>query len=206
MLPDKALIIKCPHCGGEKPVMNLLSGNTCGAVYWSDNKMVAPMLPELSFVQKCPQCGKYYVLHEERISGEGDDWSFDLGTLTFVELKEAFGQLSSEGFSNTAEEAQVRFLLHHSYNDCFYREPTQLTPDDNDKLLFKQNALWLIENSIADDVMRAEFYREIGEMDISRKIIEETFPTDDILKYIKNEIVRRIEQNDNAVFKLSDDE
>ena len=115
-------------------------------------------------------------------------------------------QLSAEGFNNTEEEAQVRFLLHHSYNDCFYREPTELTPDDNDKLLFKQNALWLIENSIADDVMRAEFYREIGEMDISRKIIEETFPTDDLLKYIKNEIVSRIEQNDNAVFKLSDDE
>ena len=49
-----AEIVKCPYCGTKKELINLVSGNTFGAVYWSDNKRIAPMLPQASPVQKCP--------------------------------------------------------------------------------------------------------------------------------------------------------
>ena len=54
MIPGNAEIVKCPYCGTEKMLMTLISGNTCGAEYWSDNKRIAPMLPSVSPVQKCP--------------------------------------------------------------------------------------------------------------------------------------------------------
>ena len=49
--------VKCPFCGTKKELMTLVSGNTFGAVYWSDNKRIAPMLPTVSPVQKCSNCG-----------------------------------------------------------------------------------------------------------------------------------------------------
>ena len=62
MLPGPARILECPFCGEKKKVLSLLSGNTFGAEYWSDNKLIARMLPDVSLVQKCPNCGKYYVI------------------------------------------------------------------------------------------------------------------------------------------------
>lgn len=56
MIPSNPRILVCPYCGKEKEIMSLISRNTCGAEYWSDNKQIAPMLPEISYVQRCLQC------------------------------------------------------------------------------------------------------------------------------------------------------
>ena len=58
MLPDYSDVLKCPFCGGEKEVLALMSGNTCGGQSWSDVKTDYPMLPRVSPIQKCPICGK----------------------------------------------------------------------------------------------------------------------------------------------------
>ena len=60
MLPANAKILICPFCGGEKPVLQLLSGNIFGGTQWSDLKAEYPMLPRPSAVQKCPHCGKEF--------------------------------------------------------------------------------------------------------------------------------------------------
>ena len=57
MIPANSLLVKCPHCGGKKELLQLISGNTCGSELWSDVKQVSPMLPKISPVQKCPECG-----------------------------------------------------------------------------------------------------------------------------------------------------
>ena len=57
-----AKITSCPHCGGEKEIMSLMSGNYIGAELWSDGKLIAPMLQKPSPVQKCPHCRKYYFM------------------------------------------------------------------------------------------------------------------------------------------------
>lgn len=66
MMLGRTRILVCPFCGTEKQIMSLLSGNTFGAVCWSDNKQKALMLPEISYVQKCPHCGKYYIIHNQQ--------------------------------------------------------------------------------------------------------------------------------------------
>ena len=58
MLPANAAILCCPHCGGHKNVLQLMSGNTFGSTRWSDAKQQAPMLPMVSYIQRCPHCGK----------------------------------------------------------------------------------------------------------------------------------------------------
>ena len=202
MLPGNPQILICPFCGTEKQIMSLISGNTFGAELWSDNKQIAPMLPEISYVQKCPHCGKYYITERQEVKYAKDGYSFEKGLLTYPEMKEAFTQLSEEGFLNENEEINVRMMLHHAYNDYYYRTEEKKVVSEEDKTLFHKNGLWLINNLITDSVMKAEFYREIGEIDTARSILDSITVEDEFLKRIVTAIKDRLEVNNCQVFKL----
>ena len=203
MMPDKPRILVCPFCGKEKEIMSLASGNTFGAEYWSDNKRIAPMMPEISYVQKCPHCGKYYIIGRQEVKHAESGMSFDTGELDFPETKEAFRQLSEEGFLDGNEEAGVRMMLHRAYNDYYHRSEEKHTVSEEDKVLFRENALWLINNALRDNLIKAEFYREIGEMDTARSLLESVTVENDFLKNIASAIKERIDANDSDVFKLN---
>ena len=202
MMPGNPQILICPFCGTEKQIMSLISGNTFGAELWSDNKQIAPMLPEISYVQKCPHCGKYYITERQEVKYAKDGYSFEKGLLTYPEMKEAFTQLSEEGFFNENEEINVRMMLHHAYNDYYYRTEEKKVVSEEDKTLFHKNGLWLINNLITDSVMKAEFYREIGEIDTARSILDSITVEDEFLKRIVTAIKDRLEVNNCQVFKL----
>lgn len=203
MLPGPARILECPFCGEKKKVLSLLSGNTFGAEYWSDNKQIARMLPEVSLVQKCPNCGKYYVISRQNVEYDTEnDYSFETGYLSFPEMKEAFIQLSKEGFIDISEECTVRFMLHHAYNDYFSRGEAKGVAAENDKSLFQTNGMWLIENVISDDLMKAEYYREIGDFDNSINILNSTTIDDEFRRNIASSVRERIEKKDSSVFRI----
>jgi hypothetical protein len=202
MMPGNPQILICPFCGTEKQIMSLISGNTFGAELWSDNKQIAPMLPEISYVQKCPHCGKYYITGRQEVKYAKDGYSFEKGLLTYPEMKEAFTQLSEEGFLNEKEEINVRMMLHHAYNDYYYRTDEKKVISEEDKTLFHENGLWLINNLITDSVMKAEFYREIGEIDTAKSILDSITVEDEFLKRIVTGIKERLEVNNCQVFKV----
>ncbi|MBR6021063.1 MAG: hypothetical protein IK066_01440 [Kiritimatiellae bacterium] len=177
--------------------MSLVSGNTCGSVLWSDNKRISPMLPEISAVQKCPRCGKYYLRSRQKAVFGGH--SPDQGLLAFPEMKEAFAQLLAEGLDGR-EERTVRFMLHTAYNDFYHRDRRARRIDPQDRTLFRDNALWLIENVLEDDIIKAEFYREIGEFEKASAALEGVKPGSGFLKTIVDGIRSRLEAGDDAVF------
>lgn len=203
MIPGKPRILICPFCGTEKQIITLMSGNTFRAELWSDNKQIAPMLPEVSYVQKCPQCGKYYIKERQKVKLAKEGYSFERGTLSYPEMKDAFMQLSKEGFMNEKEEGKVRMMLHHAYNDYYYRGEEQKVVSEEDKVRFHDNGLWLINNLISDNVMKAEFYREIGEIDRARSILDSVTVEDEFLKRIVAAIREKLEANNCQVFKLN---
>ena len=201
MLPGNSQILTCPHCGQKKEIMSLRSGNTVGAQLWSDNKQIAPMLPEISYVQKCPHCKKYFIRsRQERVYAESG-FSSEQGLLSFNEMKEAFAQLSQEKFRDTKEEANVRMMLHHAYNDYYFRREHR-TVAEADQKLFQENALWLIEHFITDNVMKAEFYREVGDMGKAKSLIENVTGDNDFMKRIVATIKEKINKGDKAVFLI----
>lgn len=202
MLPGHPQIVTCPFCGTEKRIMSLQSGNTFHAELWSDNKQIAPMMPEVSYVQKCNHCGKYYIIGRQKAKFATEGYSSELGYLTFPEIKEAFAQLSAEGFRREGEEAKVRMMLHHAYNDYYYRQAQNKTISEEDKQLFHDNGLWLIGKVITDQVMKAEFYREIGELELARQALSSANLHDDFLKQIAAAVQERLDCNDCKVFKL----
>ena len=196
------LILTCPFCGKEKEIMSLVSGNTFDSELWSDNKQIAPMQPEISYVQKCPHCGKYYIIRRQIVKSAKEGYSFEQGLLTFPEMKEAFAQLSEEGFIDKKEEGNVRMMLHHAYNDYYYRYDHKKDVQEDDKKLFRENGLWLIKNLLTDNVMKAEFYREIGDMETAKNILDSVVVEDGFLKQIVSSIRERLENNNCEVFKI----
>ena len=135
-----------------------------------------------------------------KIAKEG--CSYEDGHLTFSEMKEAFAQLSEEGFINEKEESNVRIMLHHAYNDYYYRSCDKKDILEEDKILFRKNALWLINNLITDNVMKAEFYREIGDMETAKNILDSIVVEDGFQKQIVSSIRERLEINNSEVFKI----
>lgn len=203
MIPGNPQILTCPYCGKKKEVMSLVSGNTCGAEYWSDNKRIAPMLPEISYVQKCPHCGKYYIRARQKVEYAKEGWCLEKGILTFPEMKEAYKQLCEEGLQNEKEEKNIRMMLLHAFNDYYYRSnDDNKNVIDEDRSLFHDNGLWLIENLITDNLLKAEFYREIGEMENAQKILDSVIAENDFQKKIVSMIQKKIDINDCSVFRI----
>lgn len=172
MLPANALILICPYCKGEKPVLQLMSGNTFGGTQWSDLKSEYPMLPRPSVIQRCPRCGKYYFVSSVE-NKEGDDYSGDLGELTFEQIKEALTQFDKDWLS-IDDEIELRLLFVHIYNDTFQRETVakEETPTSEDKNLFEKQVLRLLQIWKTEPLLKAEFYREIGDFSQCIQILD----------------------------------
>lgn len=81
MIPAPALRAQCPHCKTVKELTNLISGNTIGAIAWSDTQVYYPMLPQNSEVQHCPHCGKYFFLEDAKILPSKDERKGRLSSL-----------------------------------------------------------------------------------------------------------------------------
>lgn len=204
MLPDHPYIFTCPHCGGEKKLLCLASGNTFGARHWSDNKQEADMLPRLSYVQRCPCCGKYYLLDGAVCRQAKDGFSMDTGRLSWKEMKEAFRQLSEEGFCDGQHEANVRMLLLQTFNDCYHRSAEGKEIGEADARLFRGNALWLAGH-FGHGLFVAELYREAGMMEEARKELESSEPANEFEEKVKLLILKHIDRNDTTVFLLNKD-
>ena len=194
-------ILTCPFCGEKKEIMSLMSGNTFGAKMWSDNKCIYPMYPEISLVQKCPHCGKFYIRTRQETVWADSGYSFEQGLLTYEEMKQAFAQLMEAGDLTHDEEANVRMMLHHAHNDNFRSEQTSEFTDA-ELTLFRENALWLIKNIITDRVMKAEFYREIGDFDEAKSILDEVHASAPFYITLVDKIQDKIANRDSAVFQL----
>ncbi len=76
------------------------------------------------------------------------------------------------------------------------------TVAEADQKLFQENALWLIEHFITDNVMKAEFYREVGDMGKAKSLIENVTGDNDFMKRIVATIKEKINKGDKAVFLI----
>lgn len=208
MTPDVARFLKCPHCGEEKEVLSLLSGNSIGMRQWSDSRRRCPMLPRLSPIQKCPHCGKYFFAEtaEERYD-ESRMSNMDTGELSYEETKEAFEQLND--MAEKDEKYSLCFSMLFAFNDKFYRLPENITadnvPDENDKELFETILGKLIKlNPHGEkDLLTAEFYREKGQYDQCLRILDEIEDSLGGIKFVADQIREHAEAQDPLVFELT---
>ena len=93
-------------------------------------------------------------------------------------------------------------MLHHAYNDYYFRNGSHRTVAEADQKLFRENALWLIENIIYDNAMKAEFYRETGDMEKAKVLIEKVSVENEFMKKLVATIKEKIKKGETAVFLI----
>ena len=214
MLPGLGQILTCPHCGAHKEVLSLLSGNTFGQEVWSDNKTIAPMLPRVSFVQKCPSCGGYFLMSRQKPK-DGKESSFDKGDLSYHELKEAWRSLndascrpelygwsklkkacglsSSKNTHPLTDDEKLTLLIMQvwAYNDEYTRETVKQIPPEEQQYICTIIEMLLNLDSV-DNLLKAEFMREIGRFEESMSLLNK-YSTDD--QFLQKLIKRLKEEN-----------
>ena len=188
----------CPCCGYEKEIIHLLSGNTIGAVQWSDTKYEAPKLPKASPVQKCPKCGMFYFYNADE-SRDGDTPSFEKGWLDFDDAVKAYRILWND--SNPGNNSTLLFVVVWAYNDIIRGggeplcEQTQTFTEIIAEVL-KQEKLDL------DIILKAELFREIGYFEDCINLLSEYKAKDSFLQGIVNLILENAKGKNKKVVKL----
>ena len=219
MNPGPPILVKCPHCGNDKELMSLLSGNTFNSTAWSDTYRYSPMLPRLSPVQKCLHCNSYFMMPDEKPRYKEDEsgfnYSFDTGRLKFSEIKEALFLLEEQGL-NRQKEIALRLEFLYRFNDAFREfgekswdkeeNPTQKERNETDWKLHRDNLLKLIDlyDKTDDNLIPviAEFYREAGMFEEALKIAEGFKSDSDFLNEVMNKIKEKALAKDDKVFEL----
>ena len=230
MLPAYCKIALCPRCGGEKEIVQIMSGNTYGAWLWSDSKQIASMLPQVSPIQKCPTCGHYYFF-EKACTKEGNKYSDEEGWLSFDEAVEAFGELmtddrrhieewkawswydddkddeESEAFKTWLQNNKQKdlelltIIIVWAFNDMIRNGEE---PSQEQYEVFKTMVSSNLKQPILSNnqLLRAELHREIEEFDECLATLENFNPEDDFLANIKKDIIDRAQKRDNKVFVI----
>ncbi len=139
----------------------MASGNTLGAIYWSDSKVEAPMMRGASPVFKCDSCGSFFLTANQPERYSNKEFG-ELGVFGFDELKAAREQFEKEG---TAIDRRFRILQVYGYNDKFFRNRCgeKLTPSAEDVAYFRMVVDEILQQPAGcDPILVAELNRETG--------------------------------------------
>ena len=212
MILSNVEIVICPFCGKQKELLSLISGNTFGAVLWSDGKRITPLLPEVSPVQKCPRCRKYYLYYKQSTK-TADHESFTTGNLSYKEWKEAFAQLNAAPSLDDRDKNVIFMRLIHAFNDRYYRGPApeiytkETTPPQEEYAFIVQvidsfiaYAKWVTPSA---KLLKAELFREAGHFSQCIQTLQsiDPFYLDDSEHSLYSSILSHATAHDQKVFQ-----
>ena len=198
MLPAHSSLLRCPHCGAKKEVLQLMSGNTFGSTLWSDTKHIAPMLPQVSYIQRCPSCGKYFFYKQEVKAGKSNSYGGDTGDLPLEYLKEALTQLQPTG----GDESTLRFYILWAFNDR-YGDMEQSDIPSEEWEYHLDNVHHLLQMDI-NAMVRAELHREIGDFEQAIQILQ-SLEVEDNMKDFHSQLLQQAQLHNRKVFALYGD-
>lgn len=220
--PDR--VIECPDCGTLATVFTLISGNTFGARWWTDGKMIAPMLPEPPAITVCKGCNRYYWLSDAKVVGEiptlvlpseeasvPDDWrsAEEARELSEAEYLEA---IAAGMGRNREEELHLRMSAWWAGNDAMRLDSQD---EGGGSLPFRvrsaaatANLEHLLEQLGTEDpderLMKAELARELGRFEEAVKILDSTGAPSPATTdgYEKSEaLIRRLAEDGDAIVR-----
>jgi hypothetical protein len=165
--------------------MTLLSGNTFGAVLYSDGKQVAPMLPATPPpVVKCAHCNGVYWASDAQEMGTLDDEDFDTRVASRQSVEHIVMPTDEElyaaidvGMATSAElEKELRILAWWTWNDRF-RDDDALAPNQPEQLSAGSRRNLEALTALLDEVepgtalLKAEALRQLGEFGRAKELL-----------------------------------
>ncbi len=199
-----SLTLICPYCKGKKRIKVSHPENENGIRVWSDGKLTFPAMHDAYIVQKCTHCGKYYIMSRQapEETSRMSEAALEAGTLNYDEVRQAFAQLAAEGFLHLDEEANVRMMAIHAFNDQFFRKRKSEAPSQEEYGFFRDNIIWLTTHYIEDGLLRGELLREIGEFKSACELINNYVADGHSERLIRQEILLRALWEESNVFEI----
>jgi len=186
--PGPEIIRECPKCKVSLLQWTIGSGNTFGARFWTDGKMVAPMLPDRPSLVKCPKCGTLFWVNEAKELGRWYLWQEprddkDKKWANIVEPSlpsevDLLNMLSTDKLSKE-KELYVRRSAWWIANDAVRMNENatvSFSPAQEENLLALANLL--DEKDPNQRIMKAEILRELGKFEECVKLLEPSFDND----------------------------
>ena len=167
MKPGPIIIRKCSACSGQVQERTLASGNTMGAIYWTDGKCEAPMLPAQKRLGVCPHCQALVWTEKLEILGLIDPWAIadsqyknalDLNFATIEQYIRALGL----GVAPPEEEYYLRLQAWWAGNDSRRSGSAELPLTTLEIANLTVLVQILDESDRGSLVMKSEALRELG--------------------------------------------
>ena len=168
-------IRECPHCRTHVVQEETVSGNTIGAIYWTDGKREAKMLPDHPWLAKCPVCSRLFWVDEAVEVDSGFDAAIGKQQVLAPSGKEMLEFLSGSVLPRD-KEMFLRVAAWRSANDAWRRNPnaTPAFSKDQEQNL-KALSDMLDEKEPNQRILKAEIARELGEYDKCLRLLSQDF-------------------------------
>ena len=156
------LIRECPHCRAHVVEEQTVSGNTIGAVLFTDGKRHAPMFPDHPQLAKCPVCGGLFWVQEAVEVDYGFEAAEGKKKIQAPSEKELLDYLVGQALPRK-QEKYLRFRAWWAANDSWRWLPNS-TPSFSKEQVKNLKALSaLLDESDSDQrIYKAEIARELG--------------------------------------------
>ena len=157
------IIRECPHCRAHVVEEQMISGNTIGAVLYTDGKREAKMMPDHPALVKCPVCGGLFWVEEAEEVDSGFEAAEGKPKVLAPSEKELVAYLASETLPKE-KEIYLRMRAWWAANDAWRGVP-------NSKPAFSKAqvknldalAVLLDESEPNQRILKAEIARELGD-------------------------------------------
>lgn len=204
MLPGPTLVLKCPGCSEPFMLRTLTSGNTFGAVFYSDGKRVAPMLPASPSFHICRRCQRPFWIEDAPEEGEAEELGFS-GEYARVPTAEEYRVALASGLAREREEERaLRMGWWWALNDAERDLPsTGEPPERSEEWEANLGRLaGLVDPEEPETrLILGEIARERGRFDEARSHLEAAFPAElEPFAEKLRELVERGSRHVEAVF------
>ena len=191
MTPGSTHVVHCPSCDQLGAYPSIASGNTFGAVYYTDGRRVAPMLPDAPSVVCCGGCSGVFWLELATEVGEYSPWGSDVESIDptwtcaarLVEPDEQqyLAALEQLVAAQPQRAREARLFAWWRGNDRLRGERPSGS-NDTPQIISQRHAnmrqlIALLDTAEpSDQLMRAEALRQLGEFDQAVAILSKPFP------------------------------
>ena len=196
------LIVRaCPHCKGHVVEEATVSGNTIGAVYYTDGKREARMLPNHPLLAKCPACkGLFWVDEADEV-----ERGFEAAEGKQKVLNPSEGELLAFLSGETQPKDKEMYLRQQAWwaaNDARRNARGAKTNFSEAQVRNLQAfSVMLDEMDDIDRIFKAEIARELGRFDACRQLLSS--PVAENLQKVADFIRRLAEDGDKGVRPLA---
>jgi len=179
-VPGPTVIRECPKCRVPIEQPTMASGNTFVARFWSDGKMVAPMLPDYPWLVKCPKCKHLFWIDEAKKLGDTRKGWKGQGKFKPDELKLPTVSDFYNIVSKVKDKRKLRYIrnrLWHCANDPYRDKAPAGKISFSAPAKANMNALsrLLSEKNPEERLTKAEIAREFGQFDRCIKLLDTQF-------------------------------